>query len=464
MLTVLIQHHDRVVPHHPIPSAAMFPNKDAKFCALPVELFDHIIHYLEVGTVLKLRLTCKDVEAAVTSRFCGATVAHLGCWIYSKARWERLYNLITASTSLSSQIKTVTFTFDGHELDKHKNFPNYCGIIPRRLNRQSHDKRFGEMVCYDRGNEEAGFKEQGVAEYMLMVQVLRRIKAHGCLLRLNLSPGNPRATRITRTISHIRQVHSDLQRAIADIQAPIEGISIDRLRHRDLEDVLQGHSHEFAEIFGSLRDIELTPVQNDGFNTRKSRRRRWDLITAMFTHAQHLRKVYVHTTTEYRKPGERTRAQQWTASLLHANGLAELQSLVLVGVPVRVKDLETVLVRCSCTLENLELDDLIPGGGSQQAWLRILEQLATMERLCTLKLVLSDRIFPDLHAAKALTTFGFERQIQRYGKGHFYTLSLPDRRELLEGLTKLLESDFGRGPSRPEVDDDTDLEDEYHQA
>jgi hypothetical protein len=141
---------------------------------------------------------------------------------------------------------------------------------------------------------------------------------------------------------------------------------------------------------------------------------------------------------------ERTRAQQWTASLLHANGLAELQSLVLVGVPVRVKDLETVLVRCSCTLENLELDDLIPGGGSQQAWLRILEQLATMERLCTLKLVLSDRIFPDLHAAKALTTFGFERQIQRYGKGHFYTLSLPNRRELLEGPTKLLESGFGR--------------------
>ena len=323
----------------------MPPNREARLCALPVELFDHIINYLEESTILKLRLICKDLDATVTNRFCDAIVAHLGCWMYSKVRWERLYNLITASTSLSRRIRTVTFTFDGHELRDQKN-SHYCSSIPHWLNQSLH-RRLGDIVYYDMAEEEAGLQQQGIADYALMVRVLQQIKAHGCVLRLNMSPGNPRGKQRTDNNSHIREVNSDLQRAIADTKAHIETISIDRLRHRDLEDMLQGRAHGLVESYRSLREITLTPVQKDGFNTRKSRHRRWDVLTAMFTQAQHLRKVHIHTTTEYRRPGDRTRAQQWTASLLNANGLAELQSLTLVGVPVRVRDLETVLQRCS---------------------------------------------------------------------------------------------------------------------
>lgn len=93
---------------------------------------------------------------------------------------------------------------------------------------------------YDMSEEEAGLQQQGTADFALMVRVLQCLKAQGCLLRLNLSPGNPLENMRFPINPRTRAVHSDLQRAIAATRVPIETISIDRLGHRDLEDALQG--------------------------------------------------------------------------------------------------------------------------------------------------------------------------------------------------------------------------------
>ncbi|GAB7325081.1 hypothetical protein MBLNU13_g09172t1 [Cladosporium sp. NU13] len=386
----------------------MSSNREATLCALPVELFEQVISHLDDKVLPKLRLTCKGLHAAVHDSFCDLYVAHLGCWMLSASRWERIHNLVTANSSLARRIQTVTFTVDGLELRSHKDRPNYRISIPHWMN-QSHGEKPGSTGRYDMSQEEAGLQQQGVADFALMVLVLQRLKAQGCLLRLNLSPGNPLENVRFPINPRTSAVHSDLQRAIAHTRAPIETISIDRLRHRDLEDALQGCKDELLESFASIRDIAMTPVKRDGFNTRKSRRRRWDVIRAMFARAQRLRRIHLHTTVEYRVRGDRTRAQQWTADLLLANRLDELKSLTLIGVSVRMIDLIEVLRRSSHSLEHLELDEVALGGGSEQAWPRVFDQLAASESLCTLKLVLPDLLHRDIFWTEVVNISGASR-------------------------------------------------------
>lgn len=72
----------------------------------------------------------------------------------------------------------------------------------------------------------------------------------------------------------------------------------------------------------------------------QSRRRSFDVIGAIFLGSLHLRKIHLHTTVEYRKPGDRTRAQQWTADLIfqsvlvmtfHLGRVAWLASCAFLG-------------------------------------------------------------------------------------------------------------------------------------
>lgn len=447
----------------------MASNSGARLCALPVELFEQIVDYLDDNVLPKLRLTCKGLHAAVNDRFCDSYVAHLGCWFLSTSRWERIDNLITASTSLSRHIKAVTLTLDGLELRTWKDYRTYREKIPHWLN-QSHWKRSGDLELYDPVEEEAGLQQQGVADYALMCRVLQRLKAQGCLLRLNLSPGNPLKRMMLRINGHAREVHSDLQRAIADTRAPIETISIDRLRHRDLEEAVQGRKDELLESFASIRDIAMTPVLWDGFNTRKSKNRRWDVIRAMFAGAQHLRRIHLHTTVEYRVRGDRTRAQQWTADLMLANGLAELQSLTLVGVSIRMIDLIEVLRRSSCSLEYLELFEIALGDASEQAWSGVFEQLVACEKLCALKLVLpeglwhrgivSTEVFDVQGGWGVKTGAGTRRRSPMFNSRRCITFT--NRGELLKGLASFVgQPGFGRGASESGlvIDVDTDLED-----
>lgn len=427
-------------------------NREATLCALPVELFEQIISYLDDKVLPKLRLTCKGIHAAVNNLFCDIYVTHLGCWILNTSRWERIHNLITASTSLARRIQTVTFTVDGLELRNQEDDPNYRRVIAHPLN-QSHGLLSGNIMRFVASEEDADLQQQGVADFALMVRVLQCLKAQGCLLRLNLSPGNPLESRRVQVNPRTRAVHSEFQRAIADTRAPIETISIDRLRHRDLEDALQGREDELLESFATIRDIAMTPVQRDGFNTRKSKRRRWDVIRAMFAGAQRLRRIHLHTTVEYRVRGDRTRAQQWTADLLLANRLEKLQSLTLIGVSIRMIDLIEVLRRSSSSLEYLELDDVTIGDGSEQAWVGVFDQLAASERLCTLKLVLPDLWHRDIVSPEAVNISGVSwaetgtstrgRSRHMFGSRRYITFT--NRIELLEGLARFIGSELGRG-------------------
>lgn len=115
----------------------MSSNREATLYALPVELVEQIISYLDDKSLPKLRLTCKGLHNAVNDRFCDSYVAHLGCWILSAPRWERIHNLVTANSSLARRIQTVTFTVDGLELRNHN-------VIPHWLN-QSHGNKSGNV-------------------------------------------------------------------------------------------------------------------------------------------------------------------------------------------------------------------------------------------------------------------------------------------------------------------------------
>lgn len=96
---------------------------------------------------------------------------------------------------------------------------------------------------------DAILQRRGIADFDLMARVLQQAKACNCLLRLDLSPGDPRKDKRISVSCHARIVHSDLLRAIVETKSPVETISTDRLRHRDLEDVLEGRKDKLAELF-----------------------------------------------------------------------------------------------------------------------------------------------------------------------------------------------------------------------
>ena len=180
-----------------------------------------------------------------------------------------------------------------------------------------------------------------------------------------------------------------------------------------------------------------------------------------------MKRIRLRTAVECRVRGDRTRAQQWTADLLLANRLEELQSLTLIGVSVRMIDLIEVLRRSFHLLEYLELDDVALGDGSEQAWMGVLEQIAASERLCTLKLVLPDLWYRDIFSTEVVNISGVSwvetgastrgRSRHMFGSRRYTTFT--NRIELLEGLARFIGSELGRGTSCAVIDIDTDLED-----
>jgi hypothetical protein len=123
---------------------------------------------------------------------------------------------------------------------------------------ESHCKKSRNIVRYDTAEEEVCFQWQGVANCALVVRFLQQLRAHCCLLHLNLLPGNHRAGMRSPISPRTGAVNSDSQRAVADSRAHIETISIDCLLHGDPGDVLRGCKDELMENFASIRDTAMT--------------------------------------------------------------------------------------------------------------------------------------------------------------------------------------------------------------
>ena len=102
---------------------AMESSASASLVTIPPELLDQITDYLSDETLSTLRRTCKTLHAAVFDRYCDTYFAHLGCWMLSKCRWERIHNLLAASSvPVSHKVKTITFTLDELEFRTSKDF------------------------------------------------------------------------------------------------------------------------------------------------------------------------------------------------------------------------------------------------------------------------------------------------------------------------------------------------------
>lgn len=361
---------------------------------LPTEILDQITGYLNDEVLPTLRLTCRILHAAVLDRFCDVYIAHLGCWIISKDRWERLHNLLSASSRpLPDKVRTITFTMNELELSTTQDFVSVSGFPYNRTgwdNRgrwEDHWRNIGlEQYCQAEHNiamEAAAVERLGAADLSAMLRVIQQAKLHGCFIRLELAPANPLAYKKPPLHPQAQEVQVHLLQAIAQVKPQIESISLDRSRHRCLEETLVGLNDEVRESFASLREFTLTPIKGD-YN-RRHRVDDVDVARAMLTSAHHLQKLYLHVS--YRLVGNKSHklAQRWTAYLLLANGLSELESLTLLWVPLPLDELLEILRRCSRTLTYLELR-LDQKANRGDAWSSLWEQIASMERLRHLKL------------------------------------------------------------------------------
>jgi hypothetical protein len=190
-----------------------------------------------------------------------------------------------------------------------------------------------EQYCqagHNIATEAAAVERRGATDLSVMLRVIEQAKLHGCVIRLQLAPANPLAYKKPPLHPQAQKVQVHLLQAIAQVKPQIESISLDRSRHRFLEEILVGLNDEVRESFASLREFTLTPIKGD-YN-------RWhrvddvEIARAILTSAQHLRKLYLHVS--YRLVGNKSHklAQRWTPYLLLANGLGELESLTLLWI------------------------------------------------------------------------------------------------------------------------------------
>lgn len=106
------------------------------------------------------------------------------------------------------------------------------------------------------------------------------------------------------------------------------------------------------------------------------------------------------------------------------------------------------------------------GGGSEQAWLGVFDQLVASERLCTLKLVVPDLWQRDIVLTEVTDISGVSgivtgastrRWSHMFGSRRCITFT--NRSVLLEGLARFIGSELGRGTSCVVIDIVTDLDD-----
>ena len=355
---------------------------------LPSELLDQITDSLNDEVLPTLRLTCKTLHAAIFDRFCETYIAHVGCWIISKDRWERLFNLLSASSRpFSDKIRTITPTMDELEFRTKRDFVSVAGFSYHRVYGPREPRDIGMEQYYNvRCNieiEAEAVEHRGAADLAVILRVLEQARLRGCLIRLELSPANPLARKTPPLHSRAQEVQEHLQRAIAQAKPQIETISLDRVRHRSLEETLVGLEDEVREPFASLREFTLTPISGDWH--RWHRVKDLEIARAILTSAQHLRKLYLHVSSCLVGNKAHGLVLRWAPYLLLANGLGELESLTLLWVPLPLDDLLEILRRCSRTLTYLKLR-LDPKASSAESWWKLWEQLASMERLDYLQL------------------------------------------------------------------------------
>jgi hypothetical protein len=416
---------------------------------LPPELLDHITGYLNDEVLPTLRLVSKPLQTAIFDRFCEAYVAHLGCWIISKDRWERLYNLLSASsTPLSNKMQTITFTLDELELRSEKDFVSVSGYPRKREGDEYHRNHrviASEQHWHARHNiikEKRYVKDQGAAHLVLMLRVLHQAKLRGCFIRLDLSPGHPCSSRTAPAPlnPHAKEVHSDLQRAITETKPLVEAISIDHDRRRVLEDVMGGYEDDAFESFASLRDFTMTFFEDESATCHRDKNMRYDVVTAIFMRASGLRKVNLDVPGHFVYAGFYERAQRWTSNLLlsNVNGLRYLESLTLMDVPLSQNDLIEIFRRCSRTLLYLHLR-LDPKASPEETWLRLWERQASMERLYLLELQ-----FPDSWCQKSLSSHEPQDCI-RFSRKQTFKIKREEkfatREEVTQGLARITEAE-----------------------
>jgi hypothetical protein len=332
----------------------------ARLLNLPTELLDQVTGYLNDEVLPTLRLTCKILHAVTFDRFCDVYIAHLGCWIISKDRWERLHNLLSASSSLlSDKVRTITLTLDELELRTARDFVSVSGYPHNRTYWSDYSRSLSQEqhrhAEHNIAIEAAAVEHYGAADLAVMLRVLKQARSHDCSIRLDLAPANPLANKTPPLNPQAKEVQAQLHHAIVQAKPRIEAISLDRVRHMDLEDPLTGLEDEIRKPFASLREFTLTPILGD-YNKRH-KVKSFEIARTILTSAHHLRKLYLHVSSRLIGKGGRTykRAQRWAPYLLLANGLGELKSLTLLWVPLSLDDLLEILRRCSRTLTYLEL-------------------------------------------------------------------------------------------------------------
>lgn len=333
--------------------------------------------------------------------------------MFSKRRWERIHNLLAASSALlAKKVQTVTFTMDELELRTYEYFavvPNepkgaYLSARPREI----HEIHQLEYMKTNVAQEDAALAQYGVVDIKLMLDVMRLIKLHDCWIRLELSPSEPWTGKRSPINRRAREVHSDLQRAIAQVRPKINTLSIDRLRHRDMVEVLAGCDAKVFDSYTSLAQIRLTPCKKDGLTGFKNKHCTCEVLEAIFKKAQQLRSLHIHKPFAYRKEGYLL----WAPNLLRYTRLSKLVSLSLVDVPLSQDHLLNLLRRCAGTLNYLKLFPEAPD--TREVRISVLKQLVTM------KLVYVDLKFYGMRRCEYLR-----------------------RRETIDGLSLLLRTETG---------------------
>ncbi|KAM0716731.1 hypothetical protein Q7P37_008176 [Cladosporium fusiforme] len=384
----------------------MAPNNEPTLKGLPTELLDQVLDKLSDETILMLRGTSKQFDAATFDRFVEVYVANQDCWIYDTKRWKRLSNMHTSLPRLCGKMRDVTLASDWMLSRDQMNFAtvpehNPTGLCETHLKKDTiYESSFFRAAFETREcilRNELGEVRGDPPSFKLMIRMLRELSSYGCSLHLNLFPAfNGKAQVMIPEPCQTRDyVLKAAVVAVATLAVKLKSIVLSSDAAISFEMAASGFEPELKASFGTLERFYYTaddyedvnyPSENDPITAFRSGQRVASLICRAAHKLQDL-----EVSCGYISEMERTSDLQFSDRILSATHGANLRSLKIACVQLNANSLLDGLLRFKSSLTQLCCDSVCLAEQNTNGT-RVADSWIHVWRLCS--------TFPELQAVR----------------------------------------------------------------
>lgn len=340
---------------------------------LPTELLQQIARDCSDETLLQLRLTCKNIEAAVLDQFTKAFFSQLECFILDSARLVRVDNILS-DPNTSAHLRLITFTPSAD--DNHAAFH----VVPKQgqnsvqAAREVHGDYEAEQydlhVCQKDGLSDKARQ--------LMDSIIKKIaQSKNCGAEVDM--GGKFDARLSARHPQLLQ---EILGAIHRQACPLSSLIFNDLHplkscHFEAGGALQRLTENLKAFY-----YEPKPINEADLQTSKAQEH-WRIVSEVIEHSTSLEELVL------RKLGGAIDVfwgpvlLEICTSIFARPNLSMLRCLTLSALNVPATTLHRILKACAETLENFAIGllGLVGHGDVYSELFRYLREMPKLDRL-----------------------------------------------------------------------------------